>query len=165
MAERWQIRLAQYPILGLFSHNLLVLLSESGVVLEELDGLATSGAGRIKPVGYLPSDRLRVHRFAAPFLFQPQQRQALLFEGAEAVVRQRWQAAVCGGEAINALNLAYPFLGLGPNSNSVTSTLIACMGLAEPLIVGGQWAPWRGVRVLAAQQIAAIGEGLETLSV
>lgn len=160
MGERWQIRVVQYAILGLFSHNLLVLLNESGTLLEELDGLATSAAGRIKPVGYLPSDRLRVHRFAAPFLFQPSQRQALLFEGSEAMVRQRWQAAVRGGEAINALNLAYPFLGLGPNSNSVTSTLIACMGLTEPAIVGGKWAPWRGVQVLAAQQIAAMGEGL-----
>lgn len=159
-----RIVLAQYSILGLFGHNLLVLLDTDGQVLEELDGLATSRQGQIKPVGYLPSDRLKVYRFTRPYLFQSQQRQVELHSGSAHEVAQRWHAALAGAEAINALNLGYPILGVGKNSNAVTSTLIACMGLTEPTIAGGKWAPWRGAQVLAAQQIAAIREGRLTLS-
>lgn len=160
MGDGLQIRVAQYAILGVFSHNLLVLLSASGAVLEELDGLATSAAGRIKPVGYLPSDRLRVHRFTAPFLFQPGQRQALLLAGTEQAVRPCWQAALRGAEAINALHLGYPILGMGRNSNSVTSTLIACMGLAEPALPRGRWAPGKGCLLLAPERIASLRKTL-----
>jgi hypothetical protein len=36
--------------------------------------------------------------------------------------------------SMNAENLPYPFLGLGANSNSVASTMDACMGVPEPFI-------------------------------
>ena len=160
MPTTQHIVLAQFSILGLFSHHLLVLLDGEGVVLEEINGLATSRAGRIKPIGYLPSDRLRVHHFRDAYLYQPQQRHALLASGSAEQLARHWQAALAAGEAINALNLGYPILGVGPNSNSVASTLIACMGLEEPAIVGGKWAPWRGVRLLSAAQIAVIRDSV-----
>ncbi|WP_206208889.1 hypothetical protein [Vogesella mureinivorans] len=42
-----------------------------------------------------------------------------------------WQRAEEKACAINTLALKYPFLGCGKNSNSVASTLIHAMGLAE----------------------------------
>ena len=148
--------LSQYAILGLFGHHVLVMLDAAGQVVGELNGLATSRGGRIKPVGYLPCDRLKVHSFNRPYLFQSQQRQAVLVRGCREQVEPLWRAALAGAEAINARHLAYPILGLGKNSNSVASTLLACMGLAEPDVTPGLWAPGRGYCVLTEQTIAAI---------
>lgn len=146
---------SQLPIALTFAHHLLVLLDGQGRVLAEIDGLATSKAGRIKPIGYLLSDRLKVYRLEQAMLYRPQQVQATVFEGPSDAVQARWQAAYEAGRAINARHVRYPLLGLGKNSNSVISTLIACMGLPEPALPGRRFAPGCGAMLLPHADIHA----------
>ncbi|GLK88267.1 hypothetical protein [Pseudomonas turukhanskensis] len=157
-----QLVLSQFPLLRLFGHNLLVFVDATGTVIAELDGLATSKTGSIKPVGYLPSDRLKVYQFSASYLYRHQQPRVVLYKGSRLEVQQRWAAALRGKDAINALGLAYPLFGLGRNSNSVTSTLIACMGLYELAIPNGKPAPWEGHLLLPRGTIAAIRKEMVT---
>jgi hypothetical protein len=154
--KQCHILISQYPLLRVCGHNLLVLVDEAGTVIAELDGLATSKKGAIKPIGYLPSDRLKAYQFTGPYLYRHQQPKAVLYSGCRVQVEKRWQAAVRGKEAINDLALAYPFLGLGRNSNSVTSTLIACMGLEAVPMPGARPAPGQRQRVLPREMIAVI---------
>lgn len=157
-----QIVMSQFPLLRLFGHNLLVRLDETGRVEAELDGLAAGKTGTIKPVGYLPSDKLKVYQFTAAYLYRHRQPRAVLYKASRAEVERRWAAALRGKDAINALNLGYPLFGLGRNSNSVTSTLVACMGLEESSMPAGKPAPWQGLMVLAQETIAAIRNEMAT---
>jgi hypothetical protein len=97
--------------------------------------------------------------FPSPRLYRSSQPQAVVFDGTEAATMDRWQAVRRAIEAINALNLGYPILGAGRNSNSLTSTLIAAMGLAEPLIPGARRAPGQGRLLLPADRLAAFRHG------
>ena len=154
--QNCQVVMSQFPLLGLFGHNLLVMLDATGTVIAELDGLASSKTGRIKPVGYLPSDRLKVYQFSTAYLYRHQQPRVVLYKGSRLEVQRRWAAALRGKDAVNARGLAYPLFGLGRNSNSVTSTLIACMGLYELAIPNGKPAPGEGHLLLPRETIAAI---------
>ncbi len=80
--QNYQIIKSQFPIVkGLAGHNLLVLKDSFGKVIGELDGLATSKDGKIKPIGYLPSDRLIAYSFNRSYLYDKHQSQVVLFAG------------------------------------------------------------------------------------
>lgn len=58
----YRIVKSQLPLVGgLGGHNFIAVLDPSGKVVHELNGLATSKDGAIKPIGYLSSDRLKVY--------------------------------------------------------------------------------------------------------
>ncbi len=57
---------------------------------------------------------------------------------------------------MNQENLPYPFMGLGSNSNSVASTLVACMGKPEPDVTGWALAPGRSTILLTPTQIQSV---------
>lgn len=139
---------SQFPFGAFFGHDVIALLDPADTLLLEADGLATSRTGRIKPIGYLPSDRLKVHEFDRPALYRPTQPHVTLFEGTHAETMQRWAALREAGRLLNALDLRYPFLGLGPNSNSVACTLAAAMALDDRLHCGRRFAPGRGTLLL-----------------
>ena len=143
--------------LGLFGHNFLALLGPDGTVLREINGLATSASGRIKTIGYLPGDRLKVYAFARPCFYRRPCPQAVLFEGDRDAVTRLMAVADRAAREVNALDLPYPFVGLGANSNSVCATLIAAMGLAQPkrLAAGSPLTPGRGRILLSAARAAA----------
>jgi hypothetical protein len=116
---------------------------------------------RYKPIGYLKSDRLRGYDTAThPRTFMPINGAALgsraiaqaiergamrvLAKGlSESDVKTRLAPALEAMRRINALSagpeggsgLPYPFLGLGPNSNSFFSTLLHVMEFEEPAFV------------------------------
>jgi hypothetical protein len=149
---------SQLSILTFAGHNMLVLLDSAQQVHMEINGLATSEDGEIKPIGYLPSDRLKCYFFDKARLYKPGQVQACLIQGNREELKNRIDAAVEAGNQINAHNLPYPFLGIGPNSNSVASTLIRVMGLQEPedLLGGASIMPGVGGMLLDDGTIAAI---------
>lgn len=158
MNESYRIVESQLPLLGgLGGHNMIVLLDGAGKLLYELDGLATGIDGKIKPVGYLPSDRLKVYAFSRATFYAPDQAHRVLLQGSADDLLNRVNAARAAGEAINQLDLPYPFLGLGKNSNSVASTLIRVMVLVEEDIPGAaRFTPGRGEWVLDDETIARI---------
>lgn len=126
-AADYRLLIATLPIVFVAGHHYIVWLAPDGAVLAEFNGLATSPRGVAKAVGYLPSDRLKVHESGRRF-YRPGHPQTLLLAGAQAELSRRWQAGRAAMAAINAADLGYPCLGLGRNSNSVTCTLLAAMG-------------------------------------
>ncbi len=154
--ENYKIVESQSPVLLFFGHNFLILISESGKCIGEMEGLAISKEGRTRSIGYWKLDRLKVYEFAHPHLCSQGQPRQVIYRGNQQDTMKRWEAARDAKKVINQLNLPYPFLGLGKNSNSVASTLIACMGLQELKIPGARWAPWKGCRVLPQSTIDEI---------
>lgn len=145
------------------AHRLIAVVNPDGDVARQLNGLASwfdrdSGAWRHKPIGYLPTDRLRgydtrAHRQSwmpingvaagswriAPAVASGAAR--VLADGLSAAgVADRLAPALEALKRINALSpgpeggagLPYPFLGFGRNSNSFFSTLLAAMDFPEP---------------------------------
>jgi hypothetical protein len=149
---------SQLSILTFAGHNMLVLLDSAQQVHMEINGLATSEDDEIKPIGYLPSDRLKCYFFGGAHLYKPDQVQTCLIEGSREELKNRIDAAVEAGNQINAHNLNYPIFGFGPNSNSMASTLIRVMGLQEPerLPGGASIMPGAGEMLLDGATIAAI---------
>jgi hypothetical protein len=152
----YKIMLSQFKILGLLGHNLITLMDSTGELISEIDGLATGKNGEIKPIGYLCSDRLKAYEFSSAYLYASTQSQVALFEADEDAVFHLWKKALAAVELINTKNLPYPILGLGKNSNSVTSTIIKCMNLTEATIPGGSFAPFAGQMVLSESEIINI---------
>jgi len=128
----WQIVMAQLPLaFGLAGHNFLVLLDGNAHVVSEINGLAIGRDGRVRAVGWRPGDRLRAVVSSGSCYYSAALGQAVLYAGPWQTAMRLWRQAeekVC---SINALALKYPFLGCGKNSNSVATTLIHAMGLAE----------------------------------
>ncbi len=145
------------------AHRMIVIADPKLNAVRQLNGLASwfdglSGAWRHKPIGYLPSDRLRGYDSAAhPRTFMPINGCAprslvigdAVREGAVRVladglsageVEARLAPALEALRRINALSdgpeggagLPYPFLGFGRNSNSLFSTMLHVMGFEEP---------------------------------
>ena len=134
-SENYRIVKSQLPLVGgMGGHNFIAVLDPSGKVVHELNGLATSKDGAIKPIGYLPSDRLKVYSEieAGVFFYNPSQSQQTLYEGSYESVMDKYNKGYEAGKKINDQNLPYPFFGLGKNSNSVASTLLNQMGLDDP---------------------------------
>lgn len=139
MAEgQYRIVKAQLPLIGgLAGHNFLVLLDPNGKVVGELHGLATDAEGHPKPIGNLPSDRLKSHSYNQTTYYDPEQAQTTLASGDQAKIMNLWTAATAAGNKMDGRDIHYPWMGLGQNSNSFASTLIAAMGLTEPPMSGG----------------------------
>jgi hypothetical protein len=162
----WTIAAAELRIpweTSFAAHRLVVIADPAGQATRQLNGLASwldrsTGGWRHKPIGYLPTDRLRgydtsSHRQTwmpinglapgswrlAPAIETGAAR--VLADGlSEAGLADRLQPALEAMKRINALSagpaggagLPYPFLGFGPNSNSFFSTLLAAMDFPEP---------------------------------
>ena len=145
------------------SHRMIVIADPSGRAVRQLNGLASwwdeaAGTWRHKPIGYLPSDRLRGYDSKAnPRTYMP-------INGSEApnwflapaivagavrvlaenlsrdAVEARLAPALDALRRINSLSkgpeggagLPYPFLGFGRNSNSFFSTMLHAMDFEEP---------------------------------
>ena len=170
------------------AHRLIVAANPAGEAIRQLNGLASwfdqrLGAWRHKPIGYLPSDRLRGYDTATnPTTWLPINGVALgswrmtaaiaggsarvLADGlSEVAVARRLAPALDALKRINALGpgpaggagLPYPFLGFGPNSNSFFSTLLAAMDFPEPAFARPAiLAPGAGAMLLPQEALAAI---------
>ncbi len=167
---------AQLQIVGgIGGHDLLVVIDPQGNVIKELDGLATGSDNQPTAIGVLPwTTRLKVWsnvelatvpdsngKLPPPgswsSYYSEDEPQTTIFSGTEADVMNHWDGALAGMNQINALNLYYPMIGLGQNSNSVASTEIQCMGLTEPTIPGGALlVPGSGSLLLNDQAIGTI---------
>ena len=162
----------QLPIVGgIAGHNFIVMLNDKNQVIGELHGLATKnecnevGEPIVKPIGYLPSDRLKFHKIDGEYFYNENYPQQTVFEGTEAEVRAKWEMAIGSGWAINRKDLRYPILGVidvfespfnGPeNSNSVASILLKTMGLDDPHL---EWrlTPGEKKQLLTEDELKAI---------
>ncbi len=145
------------------AHRMIVIADPQLNAVRQLNGLASwyDGAAncwRHKPIGYLPSDRLRGYDTAAhPRTFMPINgcapgtrniSEAVNLGAMRVLANNLTQAEIESGLApavdalrrINALSegpeggagLPYPFLGFGRNSNSFFSTMLHVMGFEEP---------------------------------
>lgn len=131
---------SQLPLIGgLAGHNLIVVKDPLGNVISEFNGLAVDANNQIKPIGYLPSDKLKVFEFNQATFYDATQAQQVVFSGTLEQVTARIQAAEQCAIQMNNNNMSYPFLGLGENSNSVASTLLKCMGIIETPVPGSAW--------------------------
>ena len=161
----WAIWQFQLPIVGgLAGHNGFALVNPAGTVVAELNGLATNPRGEIIPIGTL-RDQLRVYAMPNPYLFPRSTQSSIVLSGSYAqVVTGAWRAALRGGAAINAQRLRYPFLGFGRNSNSVASTLAACMGVDESAVVArlAPFVPGQGRLVLSQEAIRLVRDPQDT---
>lgn len=131
----YKIVKSQLPLIGgMAGHNFIVVLDPNNRPIHELNGLATSQDGEIKPIGYLPSDKLRVYneQEAKMRFYHPSQNQEIVFEGSYEEVMHKFNLGYEIGQEINRRNPSYPILGLGQNSNSVASTLLRGMNLKDP---------------------------------
>jgi hypothetical protein len=149
---------SQLPLVGgLGGHNLQILVAPDGTPIAELDGLATSSSGAIQPIGFFSSS-LKVYETSGTYLYNPSEVQGTIASGSYEQIMGQWNAAVSCGQAINSENLSYPFLGLGSNSNSVESTLTACMGVTEPTGVSTNalFTPGVGTMLLSPDTIKSI---------
>lgn len=157
MAEgQYRIVKAQLPLLGgLAGHNFLVLIDPAGKIVGELHGLATDAEGHPKPIGHLPSDELK--GYDNKHFYQPDFAQTELASGGQAEIMNMWNAGKAVLGKIDARSLHYPWMGLGQNSNSVASTLIAAMGRSEPPVPGGAFVmPGAGSMLLDPKDIQDI---------
>jgi hypothetical protein len=144
------------------AHRLIVVANPAGDAVRQLNGLASwldpAGGWRHKPIGYLPTDRLRgydtqTHRqtwmpvnglAAGSLRLSPAvasgAARVLADDLSEADLAARLSPALEAMKRINALSagpeggagLPYPFLGFGRNSNSFFSTLLTAMDFVEP---------------------------------
>jgi hypothetical protein len=128
-----------------------------GRVVGELHGLATDAEGHSKPIGNLESDRLKLHEYSEQQFHRPDFAQAELASGDQATIMNLWNAARAAGAKMNELDIQYPWMGLGKNSDAFASTLIAAMGLTEPQLPGGaRITPSAGSMLLDPSAIQAI---------
>ena len=148
--EQYSIEARSLGVVGVASHNFLVLRDGEGRALAELHGLATDRkTGEFIPIGTDEQKHsLRVWHFAhdaeyaksvgakandATFIQQGQDRETMLTAG-KAEVLERWNAAVAAKQPLNALDMNYPSLGFKMsgdtvNSNAAYRTLSEIMGV------------------------------------
>jgi hypothetical protein len=148
---------------GVAAHRMITVGDPAGKAVRQLNGLASwfdpaAGVWRHKPIGYLPSDRLRGYDTRRhPRTFMPihgcppggRDLAAAIGDGCATVLADRLSAAdveavlapgLSALARINALSdgpeggagLPYPFMGFGRNSNSFFSTVLHAMGFDEP---------------------------------
>ena len=163
----WSINAAELRIprqSRFVAHRMIVIADPKLDAVRQLNGLASwldpaSGGWLHKPIGYLPSDRLRGYDSAAhPRTFMPINGCAPRSRGIHAAVNAGAVRVLANGltaaeveaglapalealKRINALSrgpeggagLRYPFLGFGRNSNSFFSTMLHAMGFDEPV--------------------------------
>lgn len=138
MSGHCSIEFAQLPIVfGTAGHNFIAIRGVHGHLLHEMHGLATGADGRIKPIGWLRSDRLLVYERAQAFFNRPGIVRCPVFVGSQEQAAALWLRARAALELLNERNGPYPVLGFNlfsaaENSNAAASTLMAAMGLEEP---------------------------------
>jgi hypothetical protein len=117
----------------------MIGMEERGHIARLLHGLATAKDGRIKPIGYLPSDRLVVYEWRQGRRgYLPMRRATrVTLDDDPARIEAAWERGLEAMARLNALTLGYPFMGLGANSNSVFVTLLAAMGYPPPPVPNG----------------------------
>jgi hypothetical protein len=191
MSRGWIIAGAELRIpwgSSLAAHRMVIIGDARGQMVRQLNGLASwhdraTGEWRHKPIGYLPSDRLRGYDTEThPRTWLPVNGLApgsrvlapAIDSGAVRVLADRLSesdvaAALAPGlevlRRINALNagpeggagLPYPFLGFGRNSNSFFSTLLRAMDFVEPAFARpAAITPGAGDLLLPEAEIAAL---------
>ncbi len=147
----YSIEARSFDILGVASHNFLVLRDEKGKAIAELHGLATDRETKKQmPIGYDEDKHsLRVWHFAldpeyAERMGVRPSKSGLLLDGQDHVtvlkadkqeIMARWNAAVVAKGQLNALDLDYPSGGFKSpsgtvNSNAAYRTLSEIMGVS-----------------------------------
>ena len=139
MAQQYTIHKVEYPIVGgTAAHNYLAVFDPAGNVIHEFHGLATDKNGNPKPIGYLPSDRLKYWHVKESWYYQgnlysenaPKSRE--LFSGSYEEVQEKVEIIKAIGKYLNEQDLPYPPLGFtGKNSNAFETTLQTGAGLNE----------------------------------
>jgi hypothetical protein len=111
MAEgQYRIVKVELPLLGgIAGHNFLVLIDPNGNVISEFHGLATDAEGRAKPIGNLPSDRLKGHHDKR--WYQPDFAQAEVASGDQAKIMSLWNAAAAARTKMDARDMTSTTLG------------------------------------------------------
>jgi len=105
MSAEFKIVESQSSIAGAAGHNLFVLLDPAGILIGELDGLATDPSGKIISVGgnlFTSDDHLFVYVFSGKNLFQSSDPQKIIAEGTIDQVFPVWNAALQAAADINA---------------------------------------------------------------
>ena len=118
---QYSISKVEYPLLGgLAAHNYLAVFDPAGNVIHEFHGLATDKNGNPKPIGYLPSDRLKYWHVKESWYYKgtieqtneiPKSRE--LFSGSYKEVKEKVEIFDEVGNYLNSQDLHYPFLGVG----------------------------------------------------
>lgn len=132
----YQIEAQSYGILGTASHDFWVLRNSDGAIVQELHGLAYNPVTKeILPVGII-GDELRffkpIHRYGDT----DNRDSSVMYQGTEADVLARWNAAISIIDYFNNLHLPYTPLGfIDPfgnviNSNSAYHIFAEIMGIA-----------------------------------
>ncbi|MGZ8931473.1 MAG: hypothetical protein ACXW0O_10830 [Methylosarcina sp.] len=165
----YSIEARAYDIAGLAAHDFWVLRDETGLVLGQLHGLATTPENRIKPIGTL-GDKLKFYHFgprAVLFGLSPEsnlnyikigQKSKRMFSGSPVEALDRWDNAVRALPYLNGLGVPYTplgVLGLIPvNSNTAYALLGKLMGLPVHNF-SGYWQPgWRSSdKILTSSQL------------
>lgn len=185
----WKIAAAEHRIpkgTAFAAHKMVIVADPQGRIVRQLNGLASwfderAGRWRQKPIGYLPSDRLRAYDTdRSPQTFLPVHGcgphggsvdraigagdVVVLAEPSErAALETRLAPALEAIARINALSpgpeggsgVPYPFLGLGTNSNSVFATVVSSMGFALPDFPRpARIAPGCGTMLLSQEEIS-----------
>lgn len=185
----WSINAAELRIprrSRVAAHRMIVIADPQRQAVRQLNGLASwldpvSGGWLHKPIGYLPSDRLRGYDTAAhPRTFMPINGCApgsrlidpAINAGAMRVLaynltivdlEARLAPALAAMKRINALSdgpeggagLRYPFLGFGRNSNSFFSTMLHVMGFDEPAFANSAFIVPGARQLLLAQRLVS----------
>ena len=146
----YSIEARSLDIVGVASHDFLVLRDERGRAIAELHGLATDReTGKVEPIGTDENKHsLRIWHYAhdreyaeslgenpsrTTYIADGQDKATLLKADKEEVL-SRWNAAVAAKEPLNALDLNYPNYGFRMsgdtvNSNAAYRTLSEIMGV------------------------------------
>ena len=146
----YSIEARSLDIVGVASHDFLLLRDDRGRAIAELHGLATDReTGKVEPIGTDENKHsLRIWHYAhdreyAESLGASPSRTTYIADGQDKVtllkadkeeILSRWNAAVAAKESLNALDLNYPNYGFRMsgdtvNSNSAYRTLSEIMGV------------------------------------
>lgn len=129
---------AQKDIIGIGSHNFIVLINDVGQEIAQLHGWQVkNGVVDVSGVG----GQLQVRTDHTYNLNDPAIDRGILWEGTATEGYQLWEIAKDCAEVINDLNYDYNMFDTfgGHNSNAAASTLIECMDLPEIDLDG--WSP------------------------
>ena len=154
----YSIEARSLDVVGVASHDFLVLRDQRGRTLAEFHGLATDReTGKVEPIG-TDEERhsLRIWHYAhdlgyAESIGVKPSRTTYIAEGQDSItmlkadkeeVLARWNAAVAAKEPLNALDLDYPNYGFKMSGDTVNSNA-AYRTLSEVMGVPAHDFPWK----------------------